>query len=87
MCVCVCRCHAACGILVPQPGTEPVPPELGARSLSYWATRKVPRCGFLTLSPESNLKQTYIYAVCKFHSMGHSPERYKISPLTYHSWI
>ena len=81
VCVCMCVCHAACGILVPQLGTEPVPSEFSARSLNHWTTQKVPGCGLLTLSPKSNLKQTYIYAFCKFHSMGHSPERYKISPL------
>ena len=33
----------ACRILVPRPGIESVPPALKARSLNYWATRKVPR--------------------------------------------
>ena len=64
-----------------------MPPELGARSLNHWTTQKVPRCGLLTLSPKSHLKQTCIDAVCEFHSMGHSPGRYTISPLTCHSWI
>ena len=31
----------ACGILVPQPGIEPVAPALGAQSLNHWATREV----------------------------------------------
>ena len=49
-------CRAACGILVPQPGIEPVPPALGAWSLNHWTAREVPqlffpqcekkRCGF-----------------------------------------
>ena len=34
--------HAACGILVPQPGVEPVPLALGARSLKHWTSREVP---------------------------------------------
>ena len=34
------RC-TACGILFPQPGTEPVSPALGARSFNHWTTRKV----------------------------------------------
>ena len=29
---------AACGILVPQPGIEPVPPAVEARSLNHWTT-------------------------------------------------
>ena len=31
----------ACGILVPQPGTEPVPPAVEAQSLNHWTTREV----------------------------------------------
>ena len=35
----------SCGMwdLVPWPGIEPRPPALGARSLSHWTTREVPR--------------------------------------------
>ena len=35
-------CCVACGILVPQPGTEPVPPVLGGKGLNPWTTMKVP---------------------------------------------
>ena len=38
--------HEACGILVPSPGIEPVPPALGAWSLNHWASREVPRYYF-----------------------------------------
>ena len=31
----------ACGILVPQAGTEPVPPAVEAQSLNHWTTREV----------------------------------------------
>ena len=31
----------ACGIRVPWPGTEPVPPALGAQSLNHWTTKEV----------------------------------------------
>ena len=34
--------HAACDILVPQPGIEPVPPALEAWSLNHWTTKEVP---------------------------------------------
>ena len=41
----------ACGILVPQPGIEPVPPAVEAQSLNYGTTRQVPHlfqfCSFL----------------------------------------
>ena len=32
--------------LVPQPGIEPGSPALGARSLTHWTTREVPRTSF-----------------------------------------
>ena len=32
----------ACGILVPQPGIEPVPPELEAQRLNPWTAREIP---------------------------------------------
>ena len=40
-------CHAACGILDPQPGIEPMPLALEARSLSHWTAREVPMFSFL----------------------------------------
>ena len=36
------HCHEACGILVPQSGTEPALPALEARSLSHGIARDVP---------------------------------------------
>ena len=41
-------CHTACGILVPRPGIEPVPPAVEARGLNHWTTREVPIPRFLT---------------------------------------
>ena len=32
----------SCGILVPWPGIEPMPPALGAWSLNHWTAREVP---------------------------------------------
>ena len=32
----------ACGILVPQPGIEPAPPAVEARSLNRWTMKEVP---------------------------------------------
>ena len=34
--------QTARGILVPQPGIEPMPPPLGALSLNNWTTREIP---------------------------------------------
>ena len=31
----------ACGILVPRPGIEPVPPAVEAQSLNHWTTREI----------------------------------------------
>ena len=32
----------ACGILVPQPGMEPMPPAVEAPNLNHWTAREVP---------------------------------------------
>ena len=42
----------ACCILVLQPGTEPVPPALGARRLNHWTAREVPSSRFLICTTE-----------------------------------
>ena len=36
----------ACGILVPQPGMEPMPPAVEAWSLNQWTAREVPKNNF-----------------------------------------
>ena len=36
-------CCAACGILVPQPGMEPMPPTVEAWSLNHWTAREFPK--------------------------------------------
>ena len=35
------------GILVPQPGIEPVPPEVEAQCPNHWTTREIPGIAFL----------------------------------------
>ena len=35
-------CHAACGILVPQPGIESMPLALEAWTLNHWTAREFP---------------------------------------------
>ena len=37
----------ACGIVVPQPGTEPMPPVVEVRSLNHWIAREVPKLRFI----------------------------------------
>ena len=34
-------CCIVCGILVPQPGTEPTPPALETQTLNHWTAREV----------------------------------------------
>ena len=41
---------AACGILVPPPGIETLPPILEARSLNYWTAGEVPTVYLFTFS-------------------------------------
>ena len=38
--------YAACGVLAPQPGIEPVPPALEVQSPNHWTSREVPRLEF-----------------------------------------
>ena len=35
-------CHVACGILVSQPGVEPMPPAVEVQSLNHWTAREGP---------------------------------------------
>ena len=45
--VCLFLLHlVACGILVPPPGIEPVPPRVEAQSPNHWTTREVPDLEF-----------------------------------------
>ena len=34
-------CHAACRILIPLPGIEPVPPALGPQSCNHWTAKDI----------------------------------------------
>ena len=62
MCVCVCVYvyiyflffiffdRVACGILVPGPGIEPMPPAVEAWNLNHWTAKEVPEMSpFFTL--------------------------------------
>ena len=41
VCVCVWLYFMACGILVHQPGIEPMPPAVEVRSLNHWTAKQV----------------------------------------------
>ena len=53
--------HAACGILVPPPGIEPVPPAVEAWSLNHWTAREVPGQGsfYVNSFPNPTLSMGY----------------------------
>ena len=42
--------RVACGILVPRPGIEPVPPAMEVQSLNHWTAREVPLINFKRIS-------------------------------------
>ena len=57
-------CHVACGILVPQPGIEPMPPALEACCLNHRTSREAPRHGGILNAyysrREANLKGLHV---------------------------
>ena len=44
-------------ILVPRPGTEPMPPALETRSLNPWTTREVPRILVIDMYHENKIME------------------------------
>ena len=60
----------ACQILVPQPGTEPVPPAVEAQSLNHWTAKEVPTIFY-------NYKQCFNSCNYIFH-FGHLKNIYWI---------
>ena len=54
-------CFAACGILVPWPGIEPMPPAVEAWSLNRWTPGKSLLFSFLCLFPHSFTFSTSLY--------------------------
>ena len=50
--------HAACGILVPLPGIEPVPPAVKVWSLNHWTTREIPH--FLLCVPLCQISLSFL---------------------------
>ena len=53
--------HTACGILVPQPGTELMPLPLGAQSPNRWTSRGVPILLFCLRNIPLNLSETWCF--------------------------
>ena len=45
-----------CGILVPHPGTEPMPTSVGAQSLNHWIAKEVPCINFKKKNKKTTTK-------------------------------
>ena len=66
----LCPTNTACGILVPGPEREPVPPAVEAQGLNHWTTREVLGGRFYYL-PQVHLyhlvfhnKYTFLCSLC-----------------------
>ena len=68
-------CHTACRILVPRPGTEPVPPAVEAQSLNHWTTREVPS-RVLTTGPPGKCRPSSLKAEFSLAG-GRGSQRFK----------
>ena len=47
--------HKACGILVPQPGIDPRPSPVKARSPNHWTTGEFPKLHRFSFNPHTSL--------------------------------
>ena len=63
-------CHVACGISVPQPGIEPVPHTLKARSLNYWTAREVPFTSIFHVSKFKRVAVTVVFRIFDRFGLG-----------------
>ena len=68
----------ACGILVPRPGMEPVPPAVEARSPNHWTAREFPLLAFNL--PLRSLLPFWFLILC-IKPIFHSP--WTLTPLYY----
>ena len=57
VCVCIWLHSRACGILLPRPGIEPMPPAVEAQILNHWTTREGPG---LTISYKTSGFQVFL---------------------------
>ena len=51
---------AACGILVPWPGMESLPPAVEVGNLNYWTAREIPMHNPLSLGPMRSMMMTEV---------------------------
>ena len=49
-----------CGILVPQPGIEPMSPALKVQKLNHWTTREVPDSSVFKISYKGYFGEGYV---------------------------
>ena len=87
-CSMVCRCclkiiiiliyfniFLACGILVPWPGIEPMPPALAAWSLNHWSTREFPCLKIINNFLNKGAQHFYFALECANYTAGLVDER------------
>ena len=60
------RC-TACGILLPWPGIEPMPPAVEAWSLNHWTTTEFPGQSFLSSDGSWSLWASSLFQIPKWH--------------------
>ena len=58
---CFWPCHAACGILVPQPGIEPMPPAVEVQSPNHWTAREFPAVLLITVQKAFGLTMWAVF--------------------------
>ena len=65
----------ACGILVPQPGIEPIHPAVETWSLNHWTAGEVPGCAFLChIQKDAYELNCILYHYDTMFCMGHSKD-------------
>ena len=57
----------ACGVLVPQPGIEPVPPAVAVWSLHHWTSKEVPLKTHISIGSKQTEKTRQLQTQTTFH--------------------
>ena len=80
-----------CGILVPQPEMEPVPPALETQSLNHWVAREVPPSFLFWICPEP--EKNWVSHSCAYRPFSYLLKQrkcrrnnYLVNPINAHCW-
>ena len=55
-----------CGIFIPQPEIEPMPPVGEVQNLNHWTAREIPTINFRTFSSPQERNPIYFSCYCLF---------------------